>query len=250
MTSTRTLYPVVVACLLVVATLPTPVAATTGTVTSDTPDVATSDSEITVSFNITNTDIQPAAYFLDVSLPEGWTVVGHTEPDDVTWSASKSEWFIQDVAADQSISPSIMVSIPADASQAGTIETILRSRTGIQEGTTDTIEVYSNQNQIKVANTRLSPTTVTDTPKSHTLTFDAFSVSADGEPDTVTISLPSGVRLGDIQKVSVTNHPYEVTTTKRTADSLTIEVNPDEPVDTVDITYQIQAQFYTTQTDN
>ena len=250
MTSDRAFFPLVIAFVLLVATIPAPVAGTTGTVTSETSDVATPDSEITLSFDVTNTDVETAAYFLDVSLPEGWTVVDHNGPEDVTWSPDKSEWFIQAVSPDGSISPSVTVAVPSDASRAGTIETVLRSRTGVQWGTTDTIEVYQNENQVRVANPRLSPTTVTENSQSHILTFDAFSVSADGEPDNVSISLPDDVRLRSIEKVDITNQPYEVNSTMKEDHSITLEINPDESVNTVHISFQIKARLSTTSNGN
>lgn len=250
MNSDRAFLPLVIVLVLLVATIPAPVAGTTGTVTSETSDVATPDSEITLSFDVKNTDVETAAYFLDVSLPEGWTVVDHNGPEDVTWSPDKSEWFIQAVSPDGSISPSLTVAIPQDASRARAIETVLRSRTGIQGGTTDTIEIYQNQNQVRVANPRLSPTTVTEDSQSHTLTFDAFSVSADGEPDNVSISLPNDVRLRSIEKVDITNQPYEVNSTMKEDHSLTLEINPDESVNTVDISFQIKARLSTTSNGN
>jgi len=236
--------------ILVLATVPTPVLATTGAVTSDSPEVGTPESEITVSFQVSNTDVETAAYFLDLSLPEGWSIVDHNEPEDVTWSASKSEWFFEEVSPDQSLSSNVTVAIPADATQTGRIESVLRSRTGVQQRTTDTIEIYQEQDQVRVANARLSPATITDESKNHTLTFDAFSMSADGDSDTVAITLPNDVRIEKIYGVNITNQPYEATSIEQEDHSITVEVDPDGSKTSIDMSFNIKTRLSSTSENN
>lgn len=241
MDSRRVWSCLLIATLLVVSVVTTPVAAAPGTVTSNGSSVALPGSEVTVSFEVTNTGQQPGAYILDLTLPNGWKVTEHTD-DDATWSSTKSKWLWQQVGVDETKTGSVTAKIPDDATQAGAIEATLESPTGILQTTTHDIEFYDNKNQVKIANARLSPSTVSSSSTSHTLTFDAYSVSADGSPDTFKITLPDRVNLEAVNSVRTTSGTYDPSTTT-TQSSIIFAADPSASTDVVNMTIVTEMQL-------
>jgi len=85
---------VVVAALLAVA-LPGSVTAESGTVSVDRPDSVSPSDEVTVSFKVANTGENPSAYILDLSVPEDYTIIDHT--DDDRWNSEDAKWIFQTI---------------------------------------------------------------------------------------------------------------------------------------------------------
>lgn len=227
--------------LMLVSSLPVPVAAESGTVTSSGPDVTVTGSEITILFDIQNTGSQPEPYILELALPSGWEVVDHTD-DGATWSSSKSKWLWQRIDVDETRTATVTIQIPDDASQSAPVEGILKSSAGDLQTTTHDITFYDNQDQVNVANARLSPATVTPTSSTHTLTFDAFSVSADGSPDEFTVDLPDTVDLEAVTDVRTTSGEYEIST-KSTRSSITFQSDPTARTDIVNMSIEVDMQL-------
>jgi PKD repeat protein len=72
---------------------------------------------------------------------------------------------------------------------------------------TTTRTVYVRK-EVEIRNATLTPTSVYSSPTSHTLTFNAVNVSADGSRDEFSISIPETVQLEAANSVEVTNKGF------------------------------------------
>lgn len=172
-----------------------------------------------VTTNIKNTGSRSATkhirlYVTDVKKNSTRLTLSGGESEDVTFTAS--------IKTGDRGNPTVEISSPDDsAAQSITI----------------------NQQSVNITNPTLEPSTIhTGVQSSHTLTFRAEEVSADGEEDTIMITLPENVTVESVGTPQVKDAPYNVKVTND-RNPLRVEVNPDERVETVDFAVEVPMEL-------
>ena len=113
MTQRLSLIAVGLLCLLAVSG--TAVGQSAGFTFSTTADGGSAGGEVTVTFTFENTADETATAIINVtSIPAGWDVAERTD-DGGTWNAGDRKWLYTIVPPGSSVSPSLTLSVPADA---------------------------------------------------------------------------------------------------------------------------------------
>ena len=134
--STKLLVGTVVVAALLTVVFSAPVTAESGTVSVNAPDSASPGDEVTVMFEVTNTGEESSSYILDLSLPEGYTIIDRVD-NDGQWNSGESKWLWQTIETGDFDTKfaEVVVEIPEDAKSTDTISAELKSPTGIQDTT-------------------------------------------------------------------------------------------------------------------
>ena len=134
--STKLLVATVVVAALLTVVFPAPVTAESGTVSVNAPDYASPGDEVIVLFEVTNTGEEPSSYILDLSLPEGYTIIDRVD-NDGQWNSEESKWLWQTIETGDFDTKfaEVVVEIPEDARSTDTISAELKSSTGIEDTT-------------------------------------------------------------------------------------------------------------------
>jgi hypothetical protein len=91
--------------------------------------------------------------------------------------------------------------------------------------------------QVQLSNVQLQPDTV-GSPANHTLSFTMSGVSADGQTDTINITLPDSVTVINVSNARSTDTAYGVTITGQ-QNPIELAVNPDGSADTVSLDVEV-----------
>jgi len=152
--------------LIVVAVVGGTVAAEPASLSADGPSDAAPGTTVTISFTVNNTGDATSAYVLEGSLPDGWTVVNHSD-DGGIWKSSESTWLWQSVAAGNSVGPSVTIQVPQNATGTYTISGTLKDADGVQANSSTTINVGTSATP--TTTTTETATTETDDESTDTL---------------------------------------------------------------------------------
>ena len=114
------------------------------------------------------------------------------------------------------------------------IEFHRRSLTGEDVDIFGQTDVSNYDGDVQLSDTTITPETVDPSSSTHTLTFTAQNISADGSPDTFSITIPGSVMLEKIN--SVTTAPSSDVTPTQDGDTIEFEINPEIPLSPIDIT--------------
>jgi len=132
-------------------------------------------SQTTVAFNLTNTGTEPQAYILDLRLPGKFDIVGQSS-DSGTWNAGETKWLYQTIETGALKSPSVTLSVPADASGGYEIEGSVKTADGIVTTANATVTVETGtENEVPEAVLTANQSTVT--------VGDPVSLDATGSTD-------------------------------------------------------------------
>jgi len=106
------------------------------------PSDAQPGEEITVRYTLSNTGEADSGYILDAAaLPEGWSIVDRND-DGGVWKASETKWLFQTVPVDNSVTPSLTVSIPNDAAEGSyTLTATALDSSGVVATASDGLQV-------------------------------------------------------------------------------------------------------------
>ena len=108
---------------------------------------------------------------------------------------------------------------------------------------------YDSTGVVELTNVSIDPETVTSGSTSqHTLSFEALQVSADGDPDEFTITIPESVTLEQVNDVTVESPLYDANETVN-GNEITFEVNPNETAEIVDLSITADIELSTGTTD-
>lgn len=122
-----------------------PAAAVTATVTAtvaiDAPSTVESGETVTVSLTLTNTGESADFYLLNVSVPDSWSVVGHSD-DGGEFDSDDVDWLYLSVDAGTSVQPSVTYETAGDTG-AVEIEATAENDTGVRDTGSHTITVES-----------------------------------------------------------------------------------------------------------
>jgi len=172
-----------------------------------------------VTANIKNTGSRSATkdirlYVTDVKQNSTRLTLSGGESENVTFLAS--------IKSDDSGNLTVEVSSPDDSA---------------------TQSIIFNQQSVNITNPTLEPSTIdTGVQSSHTLTFRAEEVSADGEADTVMITLPDSVTVESVGAPQTKDAPYNVKVTND-RNPIRVEVNPDEQAETVNFSVEVPMEL-------
>ena len=91
--------------------------------------------------------------------------------------------------------------------------------------------------EVKITDSCLIPNDISSSNE-QTLTLTVAQMSADGQSDEVTITMPETVSVDSVGTPEAVGTPYEVDITNN-GNPITLEVNPDEPTETVDFVIKV-----------
>lgn len=97
--------------------------------------------------------------------------------------------------------------------------------------------------QVEVSDARLTPSTV-GSAQTHTLAFTASDVSADGNNDTIEISMPNNVAIVSVSGAESTDTNYDVTVVN-SDNPIELVVDPDGPAETVQMDIEVTIELST-----
>lgn len=95
---------------------------------------------VTVTFTLKNTGDQPRAHIVGVGTPDGFTIKNRSD-DGASWNGQKSEWLFQTIQSGDSVSPSLTLKVPEEASGEYTVTGETMTLAGTQDEVTATINV-------------------------------------------------------------------------------------------------------------
>jgi PKD repeat protein len=175
--STRNGAILVVSVILVVALSAAMITSAAGSAElSATRNTTAPDGQATVTFELTNTGSEAGGYILALSLPDGFGVA-ETSDAGGTWNAEESKWLYQTIDAGASKSPSVTLSVPADATGDYAIEGTVKTADGVASNATAVIAVESDNEAPEAAFTANRSTATVGEP----VLLDAGGSTDDGE---------------------------------------------------------------------
>ena len=118
-----------------------PAAAATATVAIDAPSTVESGETVKLSLTLTNTGDSEDFYLLNVSAPDGWSVVGHSD-DGGEFDSDGVDWIHLSVDAGESVQPSVTFETAGDSGTAEITATAENS-SGLRDIATHSITVES-----------------------------------------------------------------------------------------------------------
>jgi hypothetical protein len=118
-----------------------PTAAASATVAIDAPSTVESGETVTVSLTLTNTGDSEDSYLVNVSAPDSWSVVDHSD-DDGEFDSDDSKWLYTSVDAGSSVQPSVTFETAGDTGTAEITATAENS-SGLRDSATHSITVES-----------------------------------------------------------------------------------------------------------
>jgi len=160
-----------------------------GALASSGPDTAAPGETVTVSFTATNRKSSADARILNLSAPEGWTIVDRAD-DGGSWKASEQKWLFQTVDAGDSRTPAVTMRIPDDASGTGTVGAELRDDSGVTGSTTQSITISDSQL------TSTGPRQI-EPGDSATISFTVQNPESSAGARILTVSTPEGWTVTD-----------------------------------------------------
>jgi hypothetical protein len=126
------------------------------------------------------------------------------------------------------------LSYQTTAADTGTQTVTLSSDDG-----SDTRTVQIVEPQVRLTNVSITPTQVSDTATTHTLTATLLNVSDDDHPDTVTVAMPEQVVVDDVTTataVDTAGRPVSVANETATDGEITMTISPDSDATLRDVT--------------
>ena len=118
-------------------------AAAPATVSIDAPSTVESGETVTVSLTLTNTGDSEDFYLLNVSAPDSWSVVDHSD-DGGEWQDADSQWIYLSVDAGTSVQPSVTLQVPNNADTSATVDVRAKNVSGVQATGSHSIGVRSD----------------------------------------------------------------------------------------------------------
>ncbi|MBB6647437.1 PKD domain-containing protein [Halobellus ruber] len=110
-------------------------------ITATGPEEAAPGDRVSVSFNLTNPRNASREFVVDVVLPSGWRVVNQSG-DGGTWNATRTAWRWQRLDANESVAPSVTVSVPGNETGGdATVRGIALSRPDFRREASHTVTV-------------------------------------------------------------------------------------------------------------
>ena len=97
------------------------------------------------------------------------------------------------------------------------------------------------EQQVELSNIQFEPSTV-DSSQTHTLNFTVSEVSADGNSDTIEISMPNNVAIMSVSDAESTDTNYDVTVVN-SGDPIELVVNPNSPAETVTMDIEVNIKL-------
>lgn len=104
---------VVAVCLGLLAV---PVTAGSATVSVGGPSSVEAGGTVTLDVAVTNTAENESYFLVNVSAPDGWDVVGHSD-DGGRWDSDETSWIWLSVEPGEDVTPSVTLAVPSDATE-------------------------------------------------------------------------------------------------------------------------------------
>jgi len=104
-----------------------------------------------------------------------------------------------------------------------------------------TLPSATTSGTVEITDSCLIPEDI-DSSGEQTLTLTVAQMSADGETDEISITMPEDVSVDDVNNPQAVGTPYEVNVTND-GDPVTLEVDPDEPTETVDFVIRVPMEL-------
>jgi hypothetical protein len=104
-----------------------------------------------------------------------------------------------------------------------------------------TLSSATTSGTVEITDSCLIPEDINSSDE-QTLTITVAQMSADGETDEISITMPRDVSVDNINNPQAVGTPYEVNVTSD-GDPVTLEVNPDEPTETVDFVIRVPMEL-------
>jgi PKD repeat protein len=95
---------------------------------------------------------------------------------------------------------------------------------------------------VAIVDPTLTPTKVGASAQTHTLSFEAVGVSADGTADEFTITMPGSVNIETVNSANITNRDNNIAASAD-GNTITFEANPDQPAETVDLAIELDVEL-------
>jgi hypothetical protein len=122
--------------------------------------------------------------------------------------------------------------------QSGEYELVFSATDSVVADTAGVTVRESAGDQVEISSPEIDPSIVTNSSDSHTLTFEALNVSADGGQDDFTVEMPQSVEIVDVTDVAVVNGDYDVTYSNN-ENMIEFTVDPERNVDSVDLVFEV-----------
>ena len=180
------------------------------------PDRVTAGRTLTVDYTATNNGSDPGATTLELRLND--TVVATTNTETIAPGEQTTG----------------TLSYQTTAADTGTRTVTLSSDDG-----SDTRTVQIVEPQVQLTNVSITPTQVSDTATTHTLTATMLNVSDDGHPDTVTVAMPEQVVVDNVTTVTAVDtagRSIPVANATATDDEIAMTISPDSDAALRDVT--------------
>jgi len=136
---------VAVGVLLAAGLLTTTAMADTMTLRASGPVTASPGETVTVTFDLDNAGSTDRGYVLNATIPADWTVTA-TSDAGATWKANGTSWLWRVVDAGATVSPSVTVQIPENASGEYTIGADAKTGDGVADTAAITVDVRESAN--------------------------------------------------------------------------------------------------------
>jgi len=203
-----------------VSDTPTETPSSSASISVNAPSQATAGETVTVEYPIQNTGTSPDGYIVNPSVPAGWMITDHTD-DGGTWNPSETKWFWATVDSSETVTASLNVTVPADASGDTVLSAVLKNSSGQQGSADDSISVGDTPTETPSSSASVSVNAPSQATASETVTIEypIQNTGTGANSYIVNTSLPAGWTVTDHTDDGGTWNPSETKWFWATVDS-------------------------------